>query len=305
MALCNLCPRRCNADAQPTGGEGYCRMGTLPVVARAAAHLWEEPCISGTRGSGTVFFSGCALGCVFCQNESISHHSLGRAMDARALSELFARVEELGVHNLNLVTPSHFAPVIFEALRLRRPGIPVVWNSSGYETVETGRRPPPGAWTCFCRTSSITARKPPQQLAGAPDYFPVAMAAIRAMCQAKGAPVYDADGLMQSGTLVRHLILPLRTSESLRILDADRLGAAAGHAGEPDAAVHAHERRQPSRPGPAADRPGNTRACAITCWRWGWRAICKAGNPPTAAFTPAFMDEESTRLSPSVGMRKN
>lgn len=100
------------------------------------AHLWEEPCISGTRGSGTVFFSGCALGCVFCQNESISHHSLGRAMNARELSELFARVEELGVHNLNLVTPSHFAPVIFEALRLRRPGIPVVWNSSGYETVE-------------------------------------------------------------------------------------------------------------------------------------------------------------------------
>ena len=136
MALCNLCPRRCNAMRGPDRGEGYCHMGTLPVVARAAAHLWEEPCISGTRGSGTVFFSGCALGCVFCQNESISHHSLGRAMNARELSELFARVEELGVHNLNLVTPSHFAPVIFEALRLRRPGIPVVWNSSGYETVE-------------------------------------------------------------------------------------------------------------------------------------------------------------------------
>ena len=92
MALCNLCPRRCNAVRTPDRGEGYCHMGTLPVVARAAAHLWEEPCISGTRGSGTVFFSGCALGCVFCQNESISHHSLGRAMDAKALSELFARV---------------------------------------------------------------------------------------------------------------------------------------------------------------------------------------------------------------------
>ena len=134
--ICTLCPRNCGAERAPEHGTGVCRMGTLPKIARAALHRWEEPCISGTRGSGAVFVSGCGLRCVFCQNESISHHSLGRAMNARELSELFARVEELGVHNLNLVTPSHFAPVIFEALRLRRPGIPVVWNSSGYETVE-------------------------------------------------------------------------------------------------------------------------------------------------------------------------
>ena len=136
---CTLCPRACGAD-RAAGQRGFCGADDTLRVARAALHHWEEPCLSGdpdaATGSGTVFFSGCALGCVFCQNESISHHSLGRAMDAKALSELFARVEDLGVHNLNLVTPSHFAPVIFEALRLRRPGIPVVWNSSGYETVE-------------------------------------------------------------------------------------------------------------------------------------------------------------------------
>jgi putative pyruvate formate lyase activating enzyme len=111
-------------------------MGTLPVVARAARHMWEEPCISGTRGSGTVFFSGCTLGCVFCQNERISHHPLGQCMDAAQLCELFERVEALGVHNLNLVTPSHFAPEIFKALKMRKMQIPVVWNTSGYENVE-------------------------------------------------------------------------------------------------------------------------------------------------------------------------
>ena len=123
MALCNLCPRRCNAMRGPDRGEGYCHMGTLPVVARAAAHLWEEPCISGTRGSGTVFFSGCALGCVFCQNESISHHSLGRAMNARELSELFARVEEL--HGFGLAAPDT-VELLYE---LGQAGLPVTLDS--------------------------------------------------------------------------------------------------------------------------------------------------------------------------------
>ena len=139
MSLCTLCPRRCGAERTENSGNGSCRMGTLPVVARAAAHMWEEPCLSGTRGSGTVFFSGCALGCVFCQNEPISHHVLGQGMNAKELCRLFERVEELGVHNLNLVSPTHFAPVIFEALSMRKPGIPVVWNTSGYETVELVR----------------------------------------------------------------------------------------------------------------------------------------------------------------------
>ena len=137
--LCSVCPRHCCAERNETEGFGYCKMGTLPVVSRAAAHMWEEPCLSGTRGSGAVFFSGCPLGCVFCQNEPISHHALGRAMTPAQLCALFERVEGLGVHNLNLVSPTHFAPAIFEALRMRKPSVPVVWNTSGYETVETVR----------------------------------------------------------------------------------------------------------------------------------------------------------------------
>ena len=219
MPLCNLCPRRCNALRTPEKGEGFCKMGTLPVVARAARHMWEEPCISGTRGSGTVFFSGCTLGCVFCQNERISHHPLGEAMDAKQLCELFERVEALQVHNLNLVTPSHFAPEIFKALKMRKMQIPVVWNTSGYENVEVIEAAR-GLVDIFLPDLKYATEKTAAQLAGAPDYFPVAMKAIRAMCDVTGAPVYDADGIMQKGTIVRHLILPLRTAESIAILDA-------------------------------------------------------------------------------------
>lgn len=297
MALCNLCPRRCNAMRGPDRGEGYCHMGTLPVVARAAAHLWEEPCISGTRGSGTVFFSGCALGCVFCQNESISHHSLGRAMNARELSELFARVEELGVHNLNLVTPSHFAPVIFEALRLRRPGIPVVWNSSGYETVELVEAAARFV-DVFLPDLKYFSAETAQQLAGAPDYFPVAMAAIRAMCQAKGASVYDADGLMQSGTLVRHLILPLRTSESLRILDAI---AEELPSGTPVSLMRQYTPMNGVNL-PGLDRRLTAREYARArdhMLALGLEGYLQSQESADSAFTPAFMDGESTRLFPS------
>ena len=297
MSLCNLCPRRCGAERTETSGNGFCRMGTLPVVARAAAHLWEEPCISGTRGSGTVFFSGCPLGCVFCQNESISHHSLGRAMNARELSELFARVEDLGVHNLNLVTPSHFAPVIFDALRLRRPSIPVVWNSSGYETVELVEAAAEVV-DVFLPDLKYYSAATAQQLAGAPDYFPVAMAAIRAMCRAKGAPVYDADGLMRSGTLVRHLILPLRTSESMRILEAI---ANELPAGTPVSLMRQYTPMNGTAL-PGLDRRLTAREYARVrdfMLALGLEGYLQSRESADSAFTPAFMDAESTRLFPS------
>ena len=134
--VCKLCPRLCVALRGETRGEGFCRMGTLPVVARAARHMWEEPCLSGTRGSGTVFFSGCSLGCAFCQNARISRKPVGRTLDAQALCTLFERVEALGVHNLNLVTPTHFAPAVIRALKMRKPRVPVVWNCGGYERPE-------------------------------------------------------------------------------------------------------------------------------------------------------------------------
>ena len=271
-------------------------MGTLAVVSRAAAHMWEEPCISGTRGSGTVFFSGCTLGCVFCQNERISHHALGQTMNARALCELFERVEALGVHNLNLVTPTHFAPVIFQALRLRKPGVPVVWNSSGYETVamvEAAR----GLVDIFLPDLKYFSPKTSAQLAAAPDYFEVAFKAIQAMCSVTVAPVYDADGIMQSGTLVRHLILPMRTSESIQILDAIAAGLPEG---TPVSLMRQYTPMNDARL-PGLDRTLTPREYARVrdhMLALGLNGYLQSRESAVSAYTPAFMDEESTRLFP-------
>ena len=296
MMVCNLCPRRCNAVRTAEKGDGFCRMGTLPVVARAAAHMWEEPCLSGTRGSGTVFFSGCSLGCVFCQNEPISHHQLGQGMNARELSELFERVEELGVHNLNLVSPTHFAPVIFEALSLRKPGIPVVWNTSGYETVETVHAAK-GLVDIFLPDFKYASEKTAAQLADAPDYFEVTLEAIRAMCAQTGLPVYDGDGMMLSGTLVRHLILPLRISESIQILDTI---ARELPQGTPVSLMRQFTpMNNVSLPG--LDRRLTTREYVRVrdhMLALGLDGYLQQKESATSAFTPAFMDEESQKLFP-------
>ena len=136
--LCNLCPRQCNAlrDTAFNIG-GFCNMPNTPVIARAALHLWEEPCISGKNGSGTVFFSGCSLHCVFCQNAEISSKNKGKAISVQNLADIFKRLEEQGAHNINLVTPTHFVDCIIETLDIYRPDIPIVYNSSGYESVDT------------------------------------------------------------------------------------------------------------------------------------------------------------------------
>ena len=296
MALCNLCPRRCNAERTETSGSGFCRMGTLPVVARAARHMWEEPCLSGTKGSGTVFFSGCTLGCVFCQNEPISHHALGNEMDARQLCELFERVEGLGVHNLNLVTPSHFAPVIFQALKMRKMHIPVVWNTSGYETVELVQAAR-GLVDIFLPDFKYASEKTARELAQAPDYFEVTIKAVKAMCEVTGPPVYDADGILQSGTIVRHLILPLRIAESLRILDAIAEELPAGtpvslmrqYTPMNDVKIAGLDRRLTAR------EYLRVRDHMLDLGLDGYLQQKEAAD---SAYTPEFMDEESVRLFP-------
>ena len=136
--ICNLCPRACGALRTETEGHGVCRMPALPVVARAALHMWEEPPISGTRGAGTVFFSGCSLGCVFCQNESISHRDFGKPVTVSRLREIFFELIAQGAHNIDLVNPTHYAHVVLQALAEPLP-VPVVWNSGGYDRVETLR----------------------------------------------------------------------------------------------------------------------------------------------------------------------
>ena len=136
--ICNLCPRRCGALRAETAGEGWCRMPETPVIARAALHMWEEPPISGVRGSGTIFFSGCSLNCVFCQNAAISQKDFGKAVTVERLGEICRELIAQGAHNINFVSPTHYAHAVRQALEEPLP-VPVVWNSGGYDRVETLR----------------------------------------------------------------------------------------------------------------------------------------------------------------------
>lgn len=215
---CMLCPRRCGARRSPSEGFGRCGMGTDPVVARAALHFWEEPCISGTRGSGAVFFTGCPLGCVYCQNYCISaEKKTGKRVSARELSEIFRRLEEQGAHNINLVTPTHFVPAILEALSIRRPSVPVVYNCGGYETAETLRMLE-GHIDVYLPDFKYIEPELAAQLSGAPDYPETAKAAVLEMTRQTGPARYDDAGLLMQGTVVRHLILPGHTRNSLSVL---------------------------------------------------------------------------------------
>ena len=199
--ICTLCPRNCRAERTETAGAGLCRMGTLPRIARAALHMWEEPCISGTRGSGAVFFSGCNLRCAFCQNEPISHGGQGETVTPGRLAEIFAELEAQGAHNINLVTPTHFVPAILEALSIYQPRVPVVYNCGGYESVETLRLLE-GHIDIYLPDFKYIDGRMAKLLSGAPDYPQVALAAIREM----------------RGTQIRHLVLPGLTGDSMRLL---------------------------------------------------------------------------------------
>lgn len=218
---CRLCPRQCGAVRGEAAGSGRCGMGMLPVVARAALHPWEEPCISGSRGSGTVFFSGCPLGCVYCQNALISHGGQGERLSIAQLAEVFRSLEAQGAHNINLVNPTHFAPAIRAALRLYRPGIPILWNSSGYERPEA-LRILRGLVDIYLPDYKYISPESALRYSDAADYPTVALAALQEMCAQTGPPVYDAQGLLLRGTLVRHLILPGQSGQAMRILGSIR-----------------------------------------------------------------------------------
>lgn len=215
--ICTLCPRNCGAERTAESGAGVCRMGTQPKIARAALHMWEEPCISGTRGSGAVFFSGCGLRCVFCQNEAISQQGEGKIVTPARLAEIFRELEAQGAHNINLVTAAHFVPAVLEALNLYRPNIPIVYNSSGYESIETLRMLS-GVVDIYLPDYKYIDPNMAAMLSGAQDYPEVAFAAIAEMIRQTGAPVYDENGMMQRGTLIRHLVLPGLTGDSMKIL---------------------------------------------------------------------------------------
>lgn len=216
--ICDLCPRRCHAIRDESRGEGWCRMPALPVVARAALHLWEEPCISGANGAGTVFFSGCTLGCVFCQNGSISHENFGKPVTEEELYAIFGRLAEQGAHNIELVTPTQFTHALARLLERPVPGgLPVVWNSGGYERAETLRVLESKVDIYLPDLKYVTPGLA-ARYSGAEDYPEAAKSAIEEMFRQRG-PVRLEDGLLKSGVVIRHLILPGRVAEARRVMD--------------------------------------------------------------------------------------
>ena len=212
---CTLCPRRCGVD-RTAGQLGYCRMPAALRVARAAPHAWEEPVISGTDGSGTVFFSGCTLGCVFCQNEHISTEGFGKEITSHRLREIFEELIEKGCRNINLVTPTHFLPSIVPALYPKLP-VPVVYNCGGYESVETLKRLE-GLVDVYLPDMKYSDDALAAKYSFAPDYNKVADAAIREMFRQTGPAAFE-DGYMTRGLIVRHLQLPGHLDNTLGVLD--------------------------------------------------------------------------------------
>lgn len=212
-SACVLCPRRCGA-ARPGG---FCGMPEAPVVSRAAPHFWEEPCISGERGSGAVFFAGCSLRCVFCQNYDISALRQGRRITVDRLNAIFWELAAQGVHNINLVTGTHYAGAILQALR-DAPELPVVWNCGGYESVDTVRALAKRVrvWLPDLKYSDACLAR---ELSAAPDYPRVAAAAIREMFRLTGPYELDGDGMLVKGVMIRHLVLPGELDNTFGVLD--------------------------------------------------------------------------------------
>ena len=217
---CALCPRRCGAD-RAAGQAGYCGAAGTLKVARAALHFWEEPCISGTRGSGTVFFSGCALKCCYCQNYPISAQCFGKEITVERLAGIFLELQRQGAHNINLVTPGQWQPWIIAALdKARADGLrlPIVCNTGGYETAESVARWQ-GYIDIWLADLKYVSPALSAQLSAAPDYFAVARTAIEAMMAQAGRPVCDAEGMMRRGVILRHLALPGHIDDSFAVLD--------------------------------------------------------------------------------------
>ena len=215
--LCSLCPRRCGAERTGTFGGGYCQMPAGIVAAKAMLHRWEEPCISGARGALCVFFTGCNLGCSYCQNGAISRGSFGKPISPARLREIFEEGVAQGAACIDLVTPTHFAPWILEALSEPLP-VPVVWNSGGYERVET-LRTLAGKVRVYLPDLKYADARLAAELSNAPDYFAVATAAIDEMYRQVGRYRMGADGVLQSGVLIRHMVLPGQLENTRRVID--------------------------------------------------------------------------------------
>lgn len=219
MFTCNLCPRKCNIKrkALADSGKGFCNMGENPVIARADLHFWEEPPISGNKGSGTVFFSGCNLQCVYCQNVKISRGKFGKEITVEELKEIYKELISKGAHNINLVTATHFADAVIKSLDTPL-SVPVVYNCGGYESIETLRKLD-GKINIYLPDMKYADNDLAIKYSKAPDYFETAQKAILEMYRQTGDYILDDNGIMQSGVIIRHLILPNHLDNTKRVID--------------------------------------------------------------------------------------
>ena len=216
---CNICPRNCNINRYE--GAGFCKSNQKIKLAKVFVHKWEEPCISGVRGSGTVFFSNCSLRCVYCQNSKISSDGFGKEIEVDRLAEIFIELQNKEVHNVNLVTPTHYIPIVREALNTAKGNglnIPVVYNSSGYENVES-LKTLEGLIDVYLPDIKYYSDKYSIKYSSAPDYFKYASAAVMEMYRQVGGVKLDDEGIIEKGVMIRHLMLPGLLFDSKKIID--------------------------------------------------------------------------------------
>lgn len=217
MPICNACPRKCNVERNiGEFSRGFCKMPYNAVLARASLHLWEEPVISGERGSGAIFFSGCNLRCVFCQNFEISHENFGKQVSKSEFIDIVKRLENQGAHTINLVNPTHFVPFIKEVLSEYKPSVPVVYNTGGYDDVESIRSLD-GLIDVYLPDLKYFDSDVSKKYSNAENYFEKASKAVVEMQKQVGKSVIK-DGIMQKGLIIRHLVLPKNTDQSIKIL---------------------------------------------------------------------------------------
>ncbi|MBE6769712.1 MAG: radical SAM protein [Ruminococcaceae bacterium] len=214
---CNNCPRQCNAlrsESENIGG--ICKSALLPKIAKVSLHNWEEPCISGTKGSGTLFFSGCSLKCVFCQNYNISQENFGKRVSTQRLAEIFREIEASGAHNINLVNPTHYFWAIEQALNIYKPKIPLVYNSGGYDLPENIKK---GIFDVYLMDLKYINNETAFKYSKCDNYTDFAFNAIKAAYELQNEPIFDENGILQKGLIVRHLILPQHTNDAIKVID--------------------------------------------------------------------------------------
>ena len=219
---CNICPRLCNVDRNKS--TGFCRAKNNAVISKVMLHHFEEPPISGTKGSGAIFFASCTLKCVYCQNYEISTKCQGKEVDTKTLADLFKQLEDAGAHNINLVTPTHFTQQIIEALNLYHPRIPIIWNTSGFERPETIQKLK-GYVDIFLTDFKYFSSEISNKYSLAPNYFETCSKACLEMRKIQPIDIFE-NGLMKQGLIIRHLNLPNQTKDSEKIIDwiNDNLG---------------------------------------------------------------------------------